>query len=203
MSIYALKPKFQALLRPLVAALHRSGATPNGITWSALLLSLAYGSWMAFEPNRHWPYLLLPAFMLLRMALNAIDGMLAREYEQQSGLGAILNEAGDVLSDTALYLPFALLPGVHAAPVLAVVFLSMMSEFVGVLGHATGAGRRYEGPLGKSDRALAFGALGLVLGAGFPILPLVDAAMLVLVALLAWTIVKRAAAASGTQRSPA
>ncbi len=38
------------------------------------------------------------------MALNAIDGMLAREFNQQSTLGAILNEVGDIISDAALYL---------------------------------------------------------------------------------------------------
>jgi len=36
------------------------------------------------------------------MALNAIDGMLAREHHMQSKLGAILNELGDVVSDTVL-----------------------------------------------------------------------------------------------------
>jgi CDP-diacylglycerol--glycerol-3-phosphate 3-phosphatidyltransferase len=35
------------------------------------------------------------------MALNAIDGMLAREHDMQSPLGAMLNELGDVLSDVA------------------------------------------------------------------------------------------------------
>ena len=41
------------------------------------------------------------------MAMNAVDGMLAREFGQQSPLGAYLNELADVVSDTALYLPFA------------------------------------------------------------------------------------------------
>jgi phosphatidylglycerophosphate synthase len=39
------------------------------------------------------------------MALNALDGMLARECNQQTRLGAILNETGDVISDIALYFP--------------------------------------------------------------------------------------------------
>ena len=53
----------------------------------------------------------LPPVLLARMALNAVDGMLAREHAMQSALGAILNELGDVLSDTALYLPLAAAPG--------------------------------------------------------------------------------------------
>lgn len=68
----------------------------------------------------HWRFLLLPdccwshnpsSFAIayrafIRMALNALDGMLARECNQQTRLGAILNETGDVISDIALYLPF-------------------------------------------------------------------------------------------------
>ncbi len=42
-------------------------------------------------------YALLPVWMLLRMALNAVDGMLAREFGQQSRLGAYLNELSDVV----------------------------------------------------------------------------------------------------------
>lgn len=52
------------------------------------------------------PLLLLPIVLFIRMALNALDGMLARECNQQTRLGAILNETGDVISDIALYLPF-------------------------------------------------------------------------------------------------
>ena len=35
-----------------------------------------------------------------------------------------------------------------------------------MLGPAVGASRRYDGPLGKSDRALLAGALGLWIGVG-------------------------------------
>ena len=41
------------------------------------------------------------------MALNAMDGMLAREFGQQSALGGYLNEITDIVADAALYLPFA------------------------------------------------------------------------------------------------
>lgn len=48
-------------------------------------------------PSQPLLYLLLPLWMLLRMALNAVDGMLAREFGQQSRLGAYLNELCDVM----------------------------------------------------------------------------------------------------------
>lgn len=199
MTLYSLKPQFQLLLHPLVLMAHRCGATPNSITIATLLLSLAYALWMVVSSSP-LPFLVLPAFLFLRMALNALDGMLAREFQLQSPLGAILNEASDVTADTALYLPFALLPGAGVFHVLAVVFLSMMSEFVGVLGHATGTGRRQEGPLGKSDRAALFGILGLLIGAGIPVLPFVDPILTLGAVLLALTIVRRARGAMALVR---
>ena len=191
-SVYDLKPRFQQLLRPATALLHWAGCTANSVTVAAALASAAYGAWLALAPANRWAWGLLPAFLFARMALNAIDGMLAREYGQQSRLGAVLNEAGDVVADTLLYAPFALLPGVHTASVLAVVFLAGLSEFVGVLGQVVGGGRRYDGPCGKSDRAVAFGGLALLLGLGVPVAPYLDYVMAALAALLLLTIANRA-----------
>jgi CDP-diacylglycerol---glycerol-3-phosphate 3-phosphatidyltransferase len=191
-SVYDLKPGFQKLLLPLTAAFHRLGITANGVTISALLASLAYGAWMLLATNSRLPFLLLPLFMFARMALNAIDGMLARQYQQQSKLGAMLNETGDVVSDAAIYAPFAVLPAVQPGILLGVVFLSLLTEFVGVLGQVIGGGRRYDGPLGKSDRAVVFGGLGLFIGIGAPIYPYLNGALLCMAFLLAWTVWNRA-----------
>ena len=162
-TLYGLKPRFQALLAPLVRWLAAIGVTANQITITAAILSIALGAWLFFERAA---FVLLAPFLLVRMALNAIDGMLARQYGQKSALGGLLNEAGDVVSDAALYLPFAHLPGMNAALVVAAVFLAGLTEFVGVCAVAIGAARRYDGPMGKSDRALVFGALGLWVGLG-------------------------------------
>ena len=96
------------------------------------------------------------------MALNAIDGMLAREFNQKSRLGGYLNEITDVVSDAALYLPFAFVHPFDALQIGLIIWLSALTEFCGVLGQVQGKTRRYDGPLGKSDRAFSFGLLGLV-----------------------------------------
>src|SRR3954470_15131265 len=102
-SIYDIKPAFQNLLRPITRALAAAGITANQVTLSAMLLSCAVGGCVLGFPLEDWPLLLMPAFLFVRMALNAIDGMLAREHGMKSKLGAVLNELGDVVSDTALY----------------------------------------------------------------------------------------------------
>jgi CDP-diacylglycerol--glycerol-3-phosphate 3-phosphatidyltransferase len=164
LSIYALKPKFQSLLRPLTAALARSGVTANEVTLAAGVMSVALGIFVAWRAGERWPFLLIPVWMFVRMAFNAIDGMLAREFGQKSRLGAYLNELADVISDAFLYLPFAFVAPFEPLTIGAVIVLAVISEFAGVLGPTVGASRRYDGPMGKSDRAFVFGALGLWIG---------------------------------------
>jgi CDP-diacylglycerol--glycerol-3-phosphate 3-phosphatidyltransferase len=165
-SIYDLKPRFQDLLRPLCRALANAGATANQITLAAAIMSVALGEAMFATDDAAWTLLLLPPVLLVRMALNAIDGMLAREFDQKSRLGAILNELGDVISDTALYLPFMILPDVSPILVGLVVVIAVMSEMAGVIALQVGSARRYDGPFGKSDRAVFFAVLALLIGLG-------------------------------------
>ena len=189
---YDLKPRFQALLRPLADGLAEAGVTANGVTLAALALSLTHGAWLALLPQSRWPFLLLPVTLFLRMALNAIDGMMAREHGMKSPDGAVLNELGDVISDAALYLPFALVAGVNAALVVLVVIAAIIGEMAGALGPMLGGTRRYDGPLGKSDRAFAFGLLGFLFGIDFAPGRWTTVLLAVLLALSALTIVNRA-----------
>jgi CDP-diacylglycerol--glycerol-3-phosphate 3-phosphatidyltransferase len=191
LSIYELKPKFQALLRPLTAALARAGVTANQVTIAAAVVSVALGLFVAVSVPERWPFLLIPPWMFLRMAFNAIDGMLAREFGQKSRLGAYLNELTDVISDAALYLPFALVPPFSPLWTGVVIVLAVISEFAGVLGPVAGASRRYDGPMGKSDRAFVFGALGLWIGLADDLPDWVAYVMPLLAAALVWTIVNR------------
>jgi CDP-diacylglycerol--glycerol-3-phosphate 3-phosphatidyltransferase len=190
-SIYDLKPRFQSLLRPLVRRLARSGVSANHVTIAALMLSFLVGGLIALNPMAKWPMLLMPVGLFVRMALNAIDGMLAREHGMKSALGAILNEVGDVLSDTALYLPMALVPEVNSFWVVLVVVLAMISEMTGVVAVQIGAARRYDGPMGKSDRAFVFGLLGLLLGIGINPAHWAEGLMMITVVLLVVTIINR------------
>ena len=191
-TIYDLKPRFQALLRPLADGLAKAGVTANGVTLAALALSLAHGAWLALLPQSRWPFLLLPVTLFLRMALNAVDGMMAREHGMKSPDGAVLNELGDVISDAALYLPFALVAGMNAALVVLVAIAAIIGEMAGGLGPMLGGTRRYDGPLGKSDRAFAFGLLAFLIGVGLTPGMWSTIYLSVLLALSALTIVNRA-----------
>ena len=162
MSIYDLKPQFQNLLRPLVIKLEQRGVTANQVTLTACTISVILGLILTALSGYHWLFILIPIWLFVRMALNAIDGMLAREFNQKSRLGGYLNEITDVVSDAALYLPFAFISPFDALQISLIIWLSALTEFCGVLGQVQGKTRHYDGPLGKSDRAFLFGVLGLV-----------------------------------------
>ena len=162
-TLYRLKPQFQQLLRPIATTLAASGVRADAVTVGETLVSLTLGAYLFTQAANPAAFLMLPLWLFLRMAANAVDGMIARE-QGPSRLGIYLNELCDVLSDAALYLPFAAVPPFGWPSVAAVVLLSMLAELAGALGALAGGRRRYEGPLGKSDRALAFGALGLWIG---------------------------------------
>ncbi len=170
-SIYALKPKFQNLLRPLVQRLAKADVTANQVTLGALFLSILHGGAIFFSVNKptwlFWALLLLPVTLFIRMALNAIDGMLAREHNQKTQTGAVLNEMGDVLADTALYLPLAFVPTLPTLPIILLVIIGIITEMAGILAQALTGERRYEGPMGKSDRAALFGSVGFFTAIGW------------------------------------
>ena len=191
-SIYDLKPAFQNLLRPVCRGLVGAGVTANQVTVAAMVLSYAAGLMIWLFPAARGPLLVVPAVLFARMALNAIDGMMAREHDMKTPLGAVLNEVGDVFSDAALYLPFAAVPGVSGPWVAAVVVLGVISEMTGVVGIQIGASRRYDGPMGKSDRAFVFGLVALLLGLGVAPGLWLDILWGAMTLLLAVTIVNRA-----------
>jgi len=191
MTIYDLKKSFQNILRPISNRLAKCGVTANQVTISALVLSCACGSFIYLSNGSALSLLLLPVVLFVRMALNAIDGMLAREHNMASSLGAVLNELGDVISDSALYLPFCAIADISQSAVAIVVLLAVLSEMTGVIAIQIGAARRYDGPMGKSDRAFVFSCLALLLATGVIHNPWLNIVLWSMSLLLIATIVNR------------
>ena len=161
-SVYQLKPKFQQLLNPVLLFLHRQKVTANQITIASIILSLIIGLLFWNADSFHWFFLSLPVALLLRMALNALDGMMARKFNQMSKLGEVLNEVGDIISDVIIFIPLLKFQPESLYLIVVFIVLSVINEFAGLLGKAIGKDRRYDGPMGKSDRALLLGIYGIV-----------------------------------------
>lgn len=166
-SVYTLKASFQKLLAPLAQRLFSWAVTANQITVAAALASVGYGLALGFHPESQILWLCLPLFLFARMAMNALDGMLARNYGQASKRGAFLNELCDIASDAALILGFSGLGAPLPTAIFAVT--AALCEAAGLAAQAICGRRRYDGPFGKSDRAVAMGLFGCMLGIGIGI----------------------------------
>ena len=169
LSVYNLKPQFQKMLSPILRFFYNNNITANQITITALILSLTISILFFFSDTNKWLLLSLPVGLFLRMALNALDGMMARTYNQTTNLGEVLNELGDVVSDFIIFLPLIKFLPEAIYPIIIFMVMSVVNEFAGILGKVISGVRHYEGPMGKSDRALLIGVLGIVLLCGMDI----------------------------------
>ncbi len=166
MSIYQFKRQFQNLLRPVSQKLVHHGLTANQVTLGAVVLSGVTAHYIAHTKHRH-TWLILPTSLFVRMAMNAIDGMMAKEHHQASTLGAWLNEAGDLISDALLLSSlFPHLPPAYHLALKRTIVLSLATECVAITSTLHTGERANHGPLGKSDRAFLLGFVGLLIGCG-------------------------------------
>jgi CDP-diacylglycerol--glycerol-3-phosphate 3-phosphatidyltransferase len=162
-SIYKLKPKFQKLLMPLLKLLYNLGITPNFLTVFTIIFSFFIGYLFFLGIYNKIYFLFVSLGLLFRMMLNALDGMLATTYNLKSKEGEILNEIGDVLSDIAIYFPFIYFNSLSIELIIIFILLSVINEFCGLLAKSISGIRRYDGPMGKSDRAFFVGIICIVL----------------------------------------
>lgn len=160
--VYALKPWFVSRLRSCEDVLVARRVSPNTITLAAVVVSAVAGSLIAGGARFDHPLLWLAVLPLgvIRLALNALDGSVARRLRRTSARGAALNELGDRVCDLALFVPLvAIAP---AWTVLAGVAAMTLTSSAGVMAFAITGGRDTSGPMGKADRVLLLGLAGVV-----------------------------------------
>ncbi len=155
MALYDVKPKFRQLLSRLLPWLEP--VHPDVLTWGALACSVASAILLSCAYRHRWLLLVIPLLLFVRIALNALDGLLAQATGKARPFGEVLNEATDRLADMTVlfgiaYSPFSSIR--WGAPAVAAV---LFSSYIGILGKAVGAGRQYGGLFGKADRMLWFG----------------------------------------------
>ena len=142
--------------------------TPNAATLFGVIfvvlttLSFYFGF---TRDNLRFCLLLVPVFLFMRMMMNALDGLLSREYKLASAAGELLNEGVDVIGDIICYGILYIVSGIPKFPLIIYLMLIWAAEFFGVLGKSMPGGvRRYENVLsGKPDRALWMGLFSIIL----------------------------------------
>ena len=185
------KPFFRWCFRPAANVLAGIGITPNQITLSNIAVSLAASIVILSIQGAAWPLFLIPCALTVRLVFNHIDGLLACEHDMRTHLGAILNEAADVVSDGVLYLPLAAVPGVPPRLIVAAVFLGILTELIGLAALRIGADRREDGPMSKKPRGLVFSGIAIALGAGVTPAPWLHWVLAMILILLLITVFRR------------
>lgn len=162
--LYLQKGNFQKLVRWVGGSwMTANQATALGIA-CILLVSASFYLGLTFASCR-WLLALTPVFLVLRMIMNTLDGMLAREYQTGSVAGELFNEGLDIVGDTVCYGVLLFVPGIPQLPLILFLLLTWMAEYFGVLGKSFPGGlRRHETFFGgKPDRAIWMGLMALLL----------------------------------------
>jgi len=161
MGIYSTKARWQQALRPFVAFCARNRVHPDVFTYGALLLSFvaAFALWRA-GARRAWLWL-VPPCVLVRLLLNLMDGLVAREVGLADAWGEAKNEFGDRVADAAIFLGLSFGGYVDARlAALSLAFILCVS-YLGILGKSLGGARVYGGIFGKGDRMISLAAFTL------------------------------------------
>lgn len=130
---------------------------PDLITLAGLLCSLLAAALFRIAETARWPFLAIPALLLLRIVCNALDGLVAQATGRARAFGEVLNELTDRVSDLAILLGIAISSLSSLTWGVAASSAVLLSSYVGILGKAVGTGRQYGGILGKADRMLYLG----------------------------------------------
>jgi CDP-diacylglycerol--glycerol-3-phosphate 3-phosphatidyltransferase len=173
--LYRAKGEFQKAVRWLGGSwMTANMATALGCVAIGLVAASLYAG-LACEGLR-WLLLLVPIFLLARMAMNTLDGMLSRERGTGTVAGEIWNEALDIVGDTVCYGVLYFVPGGPRLSIVVFILLAWAAEYFGVLGKGMPGGtRRHETVLGgKPDRAVWMAALAVLLFLFPGFLPHVD-----------------------------
>jgi len=162
--LYLTKGLFQKVVRWMAGSwMTANMASAFGCVFVALT---AAGFYLGLSvPALRFLLLCVPGFLVLRMAMNALDGLLAREYHTGTVAGEIWNEALDVLGDTVCYGALYFVDGGPRLSLVVFLLTIWAAEFFGVLGKSMPHGvRRHETVLGgKPDRAVWMSGLALIL----------------------------------------
>jgi CDP-diacylglycerol--glycerol-3-phosphate 3-phosphatidyltransferase len=155
MKIYTIKPLFQKFLNPVKNLLVKLKIHPTSINIAALIISIALGAIIMYAGLFGKLMLLVsvPILAFVRTALNALDGMVARELKVgNQKFGEVLNEFIDRLSDTFIFIGLAFSGLVYLDVALISITIILLTSYIGIVGKAAGGIRQYVGLMGKADR---------------------------------------------------
>lgn len=92
------------MLTSQAQAAHKIGLTPNKVSIIGFILALSSATAYAFIPNQPpWFLLLATLFLLSSGFCDALDGIIARNFQQATIFGGFLDSLLDRYADAAVY----------------------------------------------------------------------------------------------------
>jgi CDP-diacylglycerol--glycerol-3-phosphate 3-phosphatidyltransferase len=176
--IYQVKPTFQRSLRRFENWCVDHRVHPDSLTYAALGLSILGGLALYFAPERRLLVLAVPVVTIVRTALNALDGLVAKRTGVARPWGEVINESCDRLADVSLFGGMALAAGVNHLLGAITIVAMLLCSYVAILSKAAGGRRQYGGPAGKADRMILL-AVGVPLGLWFPLPQVYDGLLVI------------------------
>jgi archaetidylinositol phosphate synthase len=98
-----LKKKVQNMLTLEAKAAHKIGLTPNAVSLIGLTLAIFSAAAYAITQNQPLWILLATILLLASGFCDALDGILARNYQQESVFGGFFDSLLDRYADVAVY----------------------------------------------------------------------------------------------------
>ncbi len=179
MGIYSIKPYFQKVLNPISNYFIKIKLHPTIINLLALVISIAMGFVFFIAKYNTLFFILIPIFAFFRIALNALDGMVARGLNVSSKKGEVYNEFLDRLSDAIIFtcLSYSFVntitidikfftSNINSSICLILGFITiiaiLLNSYLGILGKSAGTERIYTGLIGKADRMFYLGLTSII-----------------------------------------
>jgi archaetidylinositol phosphate synthase len=156
-------------------AFYKAGLTPNSVTGAGFLLTLVASMLFAVGLGSPWRLIGAVSALLVGAYFDAVDGAMARRFQQISKMGGILDSVLDRLGETTLYTGLAignLIPGWLSLWALSA---SLMVSYVRARVDIEGVKLKGVGVAERPERLLilliatilsAFNSLSLVFGVG-------------------------------------
>ena len=185
-----LKQKIQQMLTTEAKAAHKIGLTPNRISGVGIILAflsaLAYTEW-----QNHPLYLLLAtALLLLSGFCDALDGVVARLYQQTTVFGGFLDSLLDRYADAAVYV--AIIVGGLCDPIWGLIALtgSLLVSYSRARAEAAGINMESVGLAERAERIIIL-AIASILALFGPPFTVMNSAIILLAVLSNLTVLQR------------
>lgn len=179
--VYGLKPLFVRRLRRIEDLLVAKRISPDAITIAAVGVSVAVAVVIALGGilDRPLLWICVPPLVLARLALNALDGAVARKTNRTGPFGAVLNETCDRVSDGVILGALGFV--ISAAVAMAACASAFLVSHAGLLAQMSTGARATTGPMGKADRLAVLSVAALVAAGSSSTAPWEFAAWIVIV----------------------